>query len=156
MIEQFTKPFTQQEAIPEEGIERAVEILRSGRLHRYNVAAGEEADASYLEQEYAVYQGVKYCVATASGGQAIQLGLRVCGVNAGDKVLANAYTLAPVPGAIHGIGAEPVLVEIDQLPYRHVPSGRDGKTLWCQGAIIVTYAWPYCRYGCAGRHRTPI
>jgi len=114
MIEQFTKPFTQQEAIPEEGIERAVEILRSGRLHRYNVAAGEEADASYLEQEYAVYQGVKYCVATASGGQAIQLGLRVCGVNAGDKVLANAYTLAPVPGAIHSIGAEPVLVEIDQ------------------------------------------
>ncbi|MGB2210177.1 MAG: DegT/DnrJ/EryC1/StrS family aminotransferase, partial [Candidatus Puniceispirillaceae bacterium] len=114
MIEQFTKPFTQQEAIPEEGIERAVEILRSGRLHRYNVAAGEEAEASYLEQEYAVYQGVKYCVATASGGQAIQLGLRVCGVNAGDKVLANAYTLAPVPGAIHSIGAEPVLVEIDQ------------------------------------------
>ena len=114
MIEQFTKSFTQQEAIPEEGIERAVEILRSGRLHRYNVAAGEEAEASYLEQEYAVYQGVKYCVATASGGQAIQLGLRVCGVNAGDKVLANAYTLAPVPGAIHSIGAEHVLVEIDQ------------------------------------------
>ena len=78
------------------------------------MAAGEEAEASYLEQEYAVYQGVKYCVATASGGQAIQLGLRVCGVNAGDKVLANAYTLAPVPGAIHSIGAEPVLVEIDQ------------------------------------------
>ncbi len=114
MVEQFTKPFTQQEAIPEEGIERAIEILRSGRLHRYNVAAGEEAEAACLEQEYAAYQGVKYCVATASGGQAIQLGLRVCGVNAGDKVLANAYTLAPVPGAIHSIGAEPVLVEIDQ------------------------------------------
>ena len=114
MIEQFTKPFTQQEAIPEEGIERAIEILRSGRLHRYNVAAGEIAEASLLEQEYAAYQGVKYCIATASGGQAIQLGLRVCGVNAGDKVLANAYTLAPVPGAIHSIGAEAVLVEIDQ------------------------------------------
>jgi len=114
MIEQFTKPFTQQEAIPEEGIERAIEILRSGRLHRYNVAAGEIAEASLLEQEYAAYQGVRYCIATASGGQAIQLGLRVCGVNAGDKVLANAYTLAPVPGAIHSIGAEAVLVEIDQ------------------------------------------
>ncbi|MCB1385398.1 MAG: hypothetical protein KDJ80_05615 [Nitratireductor sp.] len=36
----FTKAFTQQEAIPEAGIERAVALLRSGRLHRYNVMAG--------------------------------------------------------------------------------------------------------------------
>ena len=108
----FDKPFTQQESIPEHGIARAVEIMRSGRLHRYNVSADETSEVSLLEREYATYQGVKYCVATASGGQAIQLGLRVCGVRPGDKVLANAYTLAPVPGAIHNLGAEPVLVEI--------------------------------------------
>ena len=108
----FDKPFTQQESIPEHGIARAVEIMRSGRLHRYNVSADETSEVSLLESEYATYQGVKYCVATASGGQAIQLGLRVCGVRPGDKVLANAYTLAPVPGAIHNLGAEPVLVEI--------------------------------------------
>ena len=108
----FDKPFTQQESIPEHGIARAVEIMRSGRLHRYNVSADETSEVSLLEREYATYQGVKYCVATASGGQAIQLGLRVCGVRPGDKVLANAYTLAPVPGAIHNVGAEPVLVEI--------------------------------------------
>ena len=108
----FDKPFTQQDSIPEAGISRAVEIMRSGRLHRYNVMEDETAEASLLESEYAAYQGVKYCVATASGGQAIQLGLRVCGVCSGDKVLANAYTLAPVPGAIHNLGAEPLLVEI--------------------------------------------
>ena len=33
----FTKPFTQQEGIPEAGIARAIEIMRSGRLHRYNL-----------------------------------------------------------------------------------------------------------------------
>ena len=114
-MQTFTKPFTQQESIPEDGIERAVDILRSGRLHRYNVAADEESEASCLEREYAAYQGVKYCIATASGGQAIQLGLRVCGVRPGDRVLANAYTLAPVPGAIHNLGAEPVLVEIVRM-----------------------------------------
>ena len=37
----FTKDFTQQEPIGEEGIQRAIEILKSGKLHRYNVAAGE-------------------------------------------------------------------------------------------------------------------
>ena len=109
----FTKPFTQQEPIPESGIQQALEILRHGRLHRYNVAGDEISQVSLLEQEYANWQGARYCVATASGGQAIQLGLRVCGVGPGDKVLANAYTLAPVPGAIHAVGAEPVLVEID-------------------------------------------
>ncbi|XDZ66522.1 DegT/DnrJ/EryC1/StrS family aminotransferase [Alphaproteobacteria bacterium LSUCC0684] len=109
----FTKPFTQQEAIPATGIARAVEVMQSGRLHRYNLAKGEESEASLLEMEYARWQGVDYCIACTSGGYAIQLALRVTGVKPGDKVLANAYTLAPVPGAIHNVGAEPVLVDID-------------------------------------------
>ena len=53
----FAKPFTQQESIPQAGIERAVEILQTGRLHRYNLAEGETSEASLLEQEYAHYQG---------------------------------------------------------------------------------------------------
>ena len=40
--------------------------------------------------------------------------MRVCGVQSGNKVLANAYTLAPVPGAIQNVGAEPIFVEIDE------------------------------------------
>jgi len=110
----FTKPFTQQESIPEAGIERAVEIMRSGRLHRYNLAVDEASEASCLEREYAIWQGADYCLACSSGGYAIQLALRVCGVVPDDKVLANAYTLAPVPGAIHNVGAVPVLVDIDE------------------------------------------
>ena len=109
----FTKPFTQQEGIPEAGIERAIEIMRSGRLHRYNLTDTDINDTSQLELEYARWQGVKYCIACTSGGYAIQLGLRVCGVKPGDLVLANAYTLAPVPGAIHNVGAKPVLIDID-------------------------------------------
>ena len=109
----FTKPFTQQEPIPPAAIERAVEIMQSGRLHRYNLAEGDANEASQLEREYAAWQGVDYCVACTSGGYAIQLALRACGVTPGDKVLANAYTLAPVPGAIHNVGAVPVLVDID-------------------------------------------
>ena len=29
-------------------------------------------------------------------------------------ILANAYKLAPVPGAIHNVGAHPILVDIDE------------------------------------------
>ena len=109
----FTKPFTQQEPIPAAAIERAVGVMHSGRLHRYNLAEGDANEASQLEREYAEWQGVDYCVACTSGGYAIQLALRACGVEPGDRVLANAYTLAPVPGAIHNVGGVPVLVDID-------------------------------------------
>lgn len=109
----FNKPFTQQEPIPEEGIARAVEILREGRLHRYNTTAGETSETALLEEEYAAYQGVKYCLALTSGGQAMQIALRAVGLRPGDKILANAYTLAPVPGAIYVAGGVPVFVEID-------------------------------------------
>ena len=109
----FTKAFTQQEPIPESGIARAVELMRQGRLHRYNLDKNDPNDTSQLEEAFAAWQGADYCLACTSGGYSIQLALRVCGVKQGDLVLANAYTLAPVPGAIHAVGGVPVLVDID-------------------------------------------
>ncbi len=108
----FSGSFTQQEPIPEEGIAAALGVLRSGRLHRYNTAPGEEAEAEALEREFAAWQGARFCLALTSGGQAMQIALRAAGITAGDTVLTNAFTLAPVPGAIAALGAEAVLVEI--------------------------------------------
>lgn len=108
----FTKEFTRQEPIPEAGIQRALELLRSGRLHRYNTSPGEVSEVSLLEKEYAEYIGSKYCLGLSSCGSAIHVALKSVGVLTGDKILCNAFTLAPVPGAIENAGAEPVFVEI--------------------------------------------
>ena len=108
----FEKTFTQQESIPEDAISKAIEVLKSGRLHRYNTNPGEDSEAALLESEYAAYQGSQFCIAVASGGQALQIALRAVGLQPGDKILANAYTLAPVPGAIYAVGGVPVFVEI--------------------------------------------
>ena len=113
-MENFNKPFTQQEPIPETGIVRAVEILRNGRLHRYNTLPGEISEAELLEKEYAEYMGVQYCLACASGGYAMHVALKAAGIQTGDPVLTNAFTLAPVPGAINNAGGQAVLVEIDE------------------------------------------
>ena len=110
----FEKSFTQQETIPKEGIKNAINLMQSGRLHRYNVAKAELSQASLLEREYAGGQGCKYCIACSSGGFAIQAALRSLGVGPKTKVLSNAYTLAPVPGAIKNVGAEPVFIETDK------------------------------------------
>ncbi|UCE56995.1 MAG: aminotransferase class I/II-fold pyridoxal phosphate-dependent enzyme [Desulfobacterales bacterium] len=107
----FTKEFTKQEPIPEQGIQRALELLQSGRLHRYNTAPGETSDVSLLEKEFAEYIGSRYCAAFSSCGSSIYVALKCCSIQPGDKVLTNAFTLAPVPGAIQNAGAVPVFVE---------------------------------------------
>ena len=109
----FEKSFTQQEPIPDAAIERVVEVMKTGRLHRYNVEAGDLSEASHLEAEYAAWQGARYCLACTSGGYAIQVALRAAGVTPGDTVLMNAWTLAPVPGAVENVGAAVRLVEIN-------------------------------------------
>jgi len=110
----FSKPFTQQEAIPDAGIEAAAEVMRSGRLHRYNTIEGETAAAALLEQEFAAYMGQRYCLACTSGGYSLHVALKAAGIQPGEPVLSNAFTLAPVPGAIDNAGGTPVLVEIDR------------------------------------------
>ena len=50
----FAKPFTQQEPIPEEAIAKAVEVMRNGRLHRYNTLEGEVAEARAHQRLHAV------------------------------------------------------------------------------------------------------
>lgn len=108
----FTKEFTRQESIPEAGIQRAIELLRSGRLHRYNTAPGETSEVALLEREYADYVGARYCLGLSSCGSSLCVALKSVGVKPGDQVLCNAFTLAPVPGAIENAGADPVFVEI--------------------------------------------
>ncbi|SMO50384.1 DegT/DnrJ/EryC1/StrS family aminotransferase [Ruegeria faecimaris] len=114
MTEKFTGNFTQQEPIPDEAIEAALAVLRHGRLHRYNVSPGELAETALLEQEFAAQTGAKYCLAVSSGGYALATALRAIGVQPGDTVLTNAFTLAPVPGAIASIGAKPVFVGVTE------------------------------------------
>jgi dTDP-4-amino-4,6-dideoxygalactose transaminase len=114
MTEVFRKSFTQQEPISETAIARAVDVMRSGRLHRYNVAPGEIGPVAEFERAFADWLGVPYALALASGGQALQIALRAAGVKPGDRVLTNGFTLAPVPGAIAAVGARPLLLETNE------------------------------------------
>lgn len=111
-MKMFTKDFTLQESIPQEGIELALGVLQTGRLHRYNTMPGEKGYAAELEEAFAAYMGSKYCLSCASCGSALYIALKSLGVQPGDTVLCNAYTLAPVPGAIENAGGKIALVEI--------------------------------------------
>ncbi|NDG48963.1 MAG: aminotransferase class I/II-fold pyridoxal phosphate-dependent enzyme, partial [Rhodospirillales bacterium] len=97
--------------IPDASIEAVEGVLRSGWLHRYGETMGDAAEASLLEADFAAMLGSRYVVAVNSCGSAMFLALLCTGVKPGDRVLMNAFTLAPVPGAVAHAGAEHVLVE---------------------------------------------
>lgn len=111
MVRVFEGSFTAQEPIPAEAIARAVSVMQSGRLHRYNTVPGETAETALLELEFRDYIGARYCLAVASGGYALATALRAAGLEHGEPVLTNAFTLSPVPGAVAGAGGCPVFIE---------------------------------------------
>ncbi len=110
----FTKDLSAPDPVPEAGIEAANKLLRDGRLFRYGEDRNSLPEAAVFEEEFAAWLGCRYAVALNSGGGAIFLALKAAGVAPGDKVLVNAFTLAPVPGAVAHAGAQPVLVEVDR------------------------------------------
>jgi dTDP-4-amino-4,6-dideoxygalactose transaminase len=131
----FELDLTKQESIPQAGVDAALALMASGRLHRYGEVGGKPSEVSALEVEFAQELGVKYCVALNSCGAAMFVALKASGVQPGDLVLSNCFTLAPVPGAIAHAGARPVLVdvgddytiEVDDLDRKAAASG--AKTL---------------------------
>jgi len=126
---------TAQEAIPEAGVQAAVALMKSGKMHRYGEVGAKAGEASLLEVEFAQEVGATYCVAMNSCGSTMFVALKAAGVKPGDKVLSNCFTLAPVPGAIAHVGALPVLVDVtddlvidlDDLEAKAISSG--AKTL---------------------------
>lgn len=103
---------TAQEPLPAAAVEAVLELLANGKLHRYGETGGVPSEASRLEAEFARSLGLPYCVALNSCGSAMFVALRAAGVQPGDAVLSNCFTLAPVPGAIAHAGAHPVLVDV--------------------------------------------
>src|SRR5690348_15043645 len=80
-------------------------VFRSGKL-----VLGPSVKA--FEEEFAAYHGVGHCVGVDNGTNAIVLGLRALGIEAGDEVITVSNTAAPTVLAIDQIGAVPVFVDV--------------------------------------------
>ena len=96
----LTRDLTQPEPVPPDGIARALELMQSGRLHRYGETGGRGSETALLEEEFAASVGARYCVAMSSCGATLFAAIKALGVKPGDAVLTNAFTLAPVPSRI--------------------------------------------------------
>lgn len=108
-----TRDIKTPDPVPEEGQQEALELMKTGRMYRYNVKTAEESVVSKCEMEIAEYTGHKYCVALNSCGSALMLLLKTTGLQPGGKVISNAFTFGAVPSAIEHAGGKAVYVESD-------------------------------------------
>ena len=105
----FSKPLSTPDPVPEAGVARAAELMRSGALFRYT--PGVLSETALAEEAIVEYTGFKYCVGFNSCGSALFIALKCLGVQPGEVVLANAFSFTAVPSAIHHAGAVPAYVE---------------------------------------------
>ncbi|HEY1429592.1 MAG TPA: DegT/DnrJ/EryC1/StrS family aminotransferase [Candidatus Tumulicola sp.] len=66
-----------------------------------------------FEEEFARYNGTRYCVGVESGTAALKVALEAIGVGPGDEVILPANTYIASAIAVSAVGATPVLVDND-------------------------------------------
>lgn len=71
---------------------------------------GNEVES--FEKEFAKYLGVKYCVGTANGLEAIQIALMAYGIEKDDEVITTPVSAVATTLAILAVGATPVFADV--------------------------------------------
>ena len=92
-----------------------------------------------FEKKFSKYIGVKYCIATNNGTDALILSLKALGIKKGDEVITVCNTFYATVGAIVACGAKPVLVDCDsryQIDHKKIISKITKKT-----KVIMPVHW---------------
>ena len=110
------------------------EVLDSGIL-----AGAYAPQVKALQEEFARYLGVKYCIAVNSGTAALHIAVASAGVGPGDEVITSAFSfLASATAAMHQ-GAIPVFVDIDPKTHNLDPNQVEDKISENTKAIIPVH-----------------
>ncbi len=99
---------------------RERELLLDAFDSNWVAPLGPHVDA--FEREFATKVGAKNAVALSSGTAALQISLRLLGVQAGDHVVTSSLTFAATANAITYLGAKPVFVDSESVSWNIDPS----------------------------------
>lgn len=105
-------------AVKDELLVEIAELVDSGRfVNGPQVASFEEAFADWC--------GVAHCVGTASGLDALRLGLIAGGLEPGDEVVGPAMTFVATAEAVAQAGGRPVLADISEQDWNLDPAAAE-------------------------------
>ena len=105
MLDTAFSPWPSYTAVEAEAIQR---VLLSNRV---NYWTGKEC--RLFETEFAAFVGVPYAVALANGTVALDVALKVLGIQAGDEVVVTPRSFMASASALVTAGARPVFDEVD-------------------------------------------
>lgn len=101
-------------------------------------------EVSELEKEIANYCDSQFAIGCASGTDALILALLAAGVQPGDEVITSPFTFFASAGAIHRIGAIPVLVDIEPESYNIDPLKVEQAITPRTAAIMPVHIFGQC------------
>ncbi len=104
------------------------------------IASAEFTLGSFMEafeRKFADYVGVKHCVATNNGTDALILSFKALGVGEGDEVITVCNTFYATVGAIVACGARPVFVDCDERYQMDVKSLESALTSRTKAIVPV-------------------
>jgi dTDP-4-amino-4,6-dideoxygalactose transaminase len=105
-------------SILEELIAKSTEVIKSN-----NFVFGTDK----FEEEFANWNGNKYCVAVATGTAALHVALMSLGIGPGDEVITVSHTFRATVSAIRYCGAVPVFVDINPNTFTMDPTTLESK-----------------------------
>lgn len=94
-----------------------------------------------FEKEVAEYLGVQFAYGTASGSDALLLGLIACGIGPGDQVILHANAFAADVEAIKWAGAWPVLVDARESDFGPDPDQVEKAVTPQTKALMVVHMY---------------
>lgn len=114
-----------------------------------------------LENEIAAYCDSEHAIGCASGTDALILALLAAGVKPGDEVITSPFTFFASAGAIHRIGAIPVLVDIEPDSFNLNPACVERAITNRTAAIMPVHIFGQCAemeplWRMAAAHDIPI
>lgn len=123
-----------------------------------NFVSSVGARVGEFEQRLADFVGSRFAIAVVNGTNALQVALRLAGVEAGDEVITQPLTFVATCNAIRYGGAEPVFVDVDPDTLGLSPKAlaafldthavvRDGRTVNRHSGRVLAACMPMHSFG---------
>lgn len=104
----------------EKVIESIVKTTKSGKWSR--IQSPLNGTVATFEKDFASLLGVKFCIGTGSGTQALSTSVEALGIGPGDEVITSPYTDFGTISSIIGSRALPVMADLDRESYQLDPA----------------------------------
>ena len=120
----------------EETIQAATEPLRTGQINYWTGPLGMK-----FEEEFAKWNGTKYCVTTSNGTSALHTALGGLNIGPGDEVITTPYTFIASSFCVLQAGAIPVFADVKKNDHCIDPKDIERKITKRTKAIIPVHLY---------------